>query len=303
LAIKRLLLVAPLLFLLLFTFQNCADVFTGGIEFSGTEAFLRSVSCSIFDSQDDSYSSCLEQKSGLLGRLYYLEDRTDGSSRPSNLYTKFGNPIAFNSTVLNSVNVIIDQGIVSETYILMPQVAVPQLSFTEGFRISETQVLRDASGKKLIEAFALDLIGNLQLSSNLSPGTYEIALISDDGSLLDIDLQNNGNYTRIIDNDGYHSAHMKCSTQFVELNRNSKYPIRMRYYQGPRTAIALTMMMRAVDNRFSQAPGATDISCNRTVQGTDFTSDLRSRGWFVPQADAFGFPDVERLAIIGTQLN
>lgn len=302
-ALKKILLIAPPLVLLLFAFQNCADVFTGGIEFSGTQAFLRTVSCSIFDSEEDSYTSCVEQKSGLLGRLYYLEDRTDGSVRPQNLYTKYGNPIAFNSTVLNSVNVIIDQGIVSDTYILMPQVAVPQISFTEGFKISETQVLRDASGKKLIEAFALDLIGDLKLSSSLSPGTYEIALISDDGSLLDIDLQNDGNYTRIIANDGYHSAHMKCSSMFIELNRDSKYPIRMRYYQGPRTAIALTMMMRPVFNRFAQTPGATDISCDRTVQGTDFTSDLRSRGWFIPQADAFAFPEVDRLSVIGTNLN
>ena len=197
---------------------------------------------------------------------------------------------------------IIEKGIVSESYILMPKVDVPKISFTEGFKISENQVLKDQSGKMLIEAFALDLIGDLQLPKSKQPGVYEIALISDDGSLLDIDLDDNGAYTRLIDNDGYHSASIKCGSLFVDFSNGYKYPIRLRYYQGPRTAIALTLMMRRVDNAKTKTPGFVDSSCYSGFESDDFATELGIKGWFIPGAEAFALPEVDDLELLGTDL-
>ncbi len=286
------------LILLMAFYQNCAGVLNSGVQFTNTGDFIKSVPCSTFDQGSGFYSECVDQKNGLLGRLYYLEDRTDGVSQPAVLYTKYGEQLAFNPSTLSSVNVIISRGIPAETYILMPQVAIPEQRFSDGFKLSETEYLQDRNGKKLIEAFALDLIGTLMLPPDQSPGTFEASLISDDGSILDMDFKNDRNYESIILNDGNHAPRVKCSSKFFDLDARSRLPIRLRYYQGPRAIIALTLMLRRVDQPQNQTPGSTDMYCDRDVRGIDFVTELQSRGWFIPTRESFSLPDASRISLL-----
>lgn len=289
----------------LLLYQNCGK---HNLSFSAATVAEKfgEIDCSNF-SVNGSNDVCLNSKNGLIGHLYYLLDKTDGKTIAPYLYDKNDQALAFNGSVLNSVNVVIDRGYTSNTYILMSQVEVPALPFTSGFQLDDGSYLKDTSGKILIEGFALDLKGGLQLAPGMSGGQYEVAIISDDGSLLDVDLNNDGNLQTIIQNDGYHPPKMGCSTQSITLNSSSKVPIRLRYYQGPRTTIALTLVMRKLAD--GQMPGQ-DPKCGATDDGTffwfgssttsqgyapNFTTspfgNLLSRGWFVPQKEMFALPD------------
>lgn len=166
----------------------------------------RRLSCSIFDEKDSNFKSCLDQQSGLLGRLFYLEDRTDGSVMPETLYSKTGVP-----------------------------------------------------------------------------------------------FNNSGKYERLIDIDGFHSPRMVCSSKFIELSRDSKYPIRLRYYQGPRTAIALTLLLRKVSNTSGLQAGSKDQACGSNVSSNYIDSDLKQRGWFIPAENSFSFPSPNQLAVLGSK--
>lgn len=291
-SIKKIVVVVAA-FITLIAYQNCASQF-GDVEFSTVRGILNASNCSIFSGDSANYTSCQDLQSGLVGRLYYMEDRTDGSSLPSYLYSKEGEKLAFNERNFYSANVILEKGFMTNAYILMEDVSIPSTSFSEGFKISENSYLTDRTGKKLVEAFALDLRGKLQLPKYRNAGIYEIAVLSDDGSILDLDLDGRG-YKTIVNNDGYHSPRMKCSNQFFSLDHKSQIPLRLRYYQGPRTRLALTIVMRQVDNYSYQVPGSTDSMCDRDI-GTNANFELASRGWFVPDKDFYAFPDVYQIA-------
>jgi len=77
------------------------------------------------------------------------------------------------------------------------------------------------------EWFAIDYTGRFWIEK---PGKYQFALVSDDGSILYIDQK------RIIDNDGHHPAQVQYgSAKLAE----GAHDIRISYFQGPRTALAL----------------------------------------------------------------
>ena len=77
------------------------------------------------------------------------------------------------------------------------------------------------------EWFAIDYTGRFWIEK---PGKYQFALVSDDGSKLYIDEK------RIIDNDGHHLALVQYGS--VKLTEGA-HDIRISYFQGPRTALAL----------------------------------------------------------------
>ena len=79
------------------------------------------------------------------------------------------------------------------------------------------------------EWFAIDYTGRFWVSK---PGTYRFALASDDGSILYIDGK------RVIQNDKQHPVREKSTT--VKL-RTGVHAIRVSYFQGPRTHVALVL--------------------------------------------------------------
>ncbi len=77
------------------------------------------------------------------------------------------------------------------------------------------------------EWFAIDYNGKFKVKK---VGRYNFTLVSDDGSRLFIDD------SLIVDNDGIHGPARKTGT--IELN-TSPHSLRVQYFQGPRTQIAL----------------------------------------------------------------
>lgn len=286
-------------------YQNCGNKVLSFSSNTVSEKY-GSIDCVSFDNSTGS-TNCANSRYGLIGNLYYLLDKTAGTTIPASLYDKNDTALAFNGSVLNSVNVVIDRGYASSTYILMPNVSVPAIAFNSGFQLDDGSYLRDNNNKILIEGFALDLNGSLQLAPDMEEGRYEIAVLSDDGSLLDMDLNNDGELENIVDNDGYHPPKLKCSNSVIDLSQTKKIPMRLRYYQGPRTTIALTLVMRKLltselpgmdsDCDFTDTSGDYWFGASTTSQGyapnytTSRFGQLLGRGWFIPEKTMFALPD------------
>jgi PA14 domain len=96
---------------------------------------------------------------------------------------------------------------------------IPARNFTEGF----------PGVTKRFEWFAIDYTGRFWIEK---PGPYDFSLISDDGSRLYIDDR------VVIDNDGIHPPIEKTETVFLD---GGIHLIRVSYFQGPRTALALVL--------------------------------------------------------------
>jgi PA14 domain len=98
---------------------------------------------------------------------------------------------------------------------------IPPQSFKTGF----------PGVTKRFEWFALAYTGRFWIQK---PGLYRFALISDDGSRLEIDGR------EVIDNDGIHPAMRREAG--VELSRGI-HEIRVEYFQGPRYEVALILQI------------------------------------------------------------
>ncbi len=96
---------------------------------------------------------------------------------------------------------------------------IPERSFTTGF----------PGVTDRFEWFALDYHGTFWIDE---PGKYVFALASDDGSKLYIDGH------QVIDNDGIHGT--RAYAQGFKL-KQGQHSIRVEYFQGPRTALALML--------------------------------------------------------------
>ena len=155
---------------------------------------------------------------GLRGPLYYLSATDSTSPR-----AKIGDIIA--------------NGLRAPSDVVMSQIDVPARSWTDGFP-GPSGLIMNTDGTPLVEWFALDLNGSIRLGPMAPSTDYQFALFSDDGSILDIDGKT------VIDFDGQHSPQWKCATARVTLSGGDLHPIRLRYFQGPRTMIALRLLWR-----------------------------------------------------------
>jgi hypothetical protein len=104
---------------------------------------------------------------------------------------------------------------------------IPPRVFTDGFPGVTTR----------FEWFAIDYRGRFWIDL---PGKYNFRLVSDDGSKLYIDDK------RIIDNDGIHPPLSEDAT--VKL-AGGIHTIRVSYFQGPGTGIALMLGVQGPDDK------------------------------------------------------
>ncbi len=178
--------------------------------------------------------------------------------------------------------------VTSPVRLILSQLAVSTRPFTEGFAAQDSGTkLTDLAGNVLDEYFSVRGSANIQLTTGDTEGDYELALLSDDGSTLDLDVAGNGNYSRWIDNDGTHGNDFICAPQTLHLANGLAVPMRMNYYQGPRVRIALMLLWR-LKNASSPEPEcghyrADDYffvpsGTNPSVATVNYTAVL-GRGW------------------------
>lgn len=185
---------------------------------------------------------------------------------------------------------------VSPSRIILSQLNIPSRPFSEGFTDGNSgKKLSNENGDALVEFFSLQAEASLRLSTAEPEGEYEIAVISDDGTTLDLDTNGEGkSFTRWIDNDGTHGNQMGCASQVVKLNRTSELPMKLNYYQGPREQIALMVMWR-LKNASSIEPECgvlrSDTYFFNSGEPTSNYSALQARGWKVLTNENFVLPN------------
>lgn len=158
-----------------------------------------------------------------------------------------------------------EKGTDANVILYMSQIFVPTRTFSNGFPTTDGDLVKKKAsdgGSKLVEWFALRMNTIMKLKSTDTAGYYQFALLSDDGSKLYIADSKTSSFKQVIDNDLNHSTKMACSTTAIYMDASSKKPALLEYYQGPRTAIALSLVYRKV----SSATPATAAPCGEVTQ-------------------------------------
>ncbi len=173
-------------------------------------------------------------KMAIQGELYYRTEKP--VVRPNGALVSF-----------DKVDDYIDFGKkVEGTMVFLNQVYTLTRMFDRGFESSTGQVLMNEKKEKLIEYFALKLESRIKLDANEEEGLYQLALLSDDGSILEV---NSGNgYEISVQNDKNHPTRLTCGS-IVQMKKGRSLPMKLKYYQGPKFHIALTLLWRKVDQR------------------------------------------------------
>lgn len=234
---------------------------------------------------------------GLYGSLYYL---TDDQPR----YTTVVDYI--NNAHQADVNVYLDR------------LYVPTRPWDRGFvnMAGEEFQINDT---KVFEYFAISVNTEIKLGTNEQPGYYQLGLLADDGAILTI-LDENGQEKVLVNDDGTHPTKMGCATEPVYLDANTRIPVNIKYYQGPRYHISLIAMWRPWPDASNGGYPVNDAYCGRSGNSLyfDYTKnpvvpkipfyELLSRNWKVLENENYKFPEQsfnpcapveEPLAIVG----
>lgn len=222
--------------------------------------------CDPFDN-----SNIISATSGLQGTIHYLE--------------------SFATTYTTSADVIAN-GRKKNADLFLNRLLVPTRVFETGFANDEGVGLKTADGDLLIEWFALNLNSKLKLGPDDQEGDYQLAIISDDGSTLNV--QNaNGNFEPLVDNEGKHPTKMACASKVIDMTNTTKLPMNLTYFQGPRYHIALNLMWRKVVRVPGGANELDEEQCGQEGNDHFFNvgtatapatpkapyNDLLARGW------------------------
>lgn len=220
--------------------------------------------CNPFSAPGNGYPDNRSQ--GLVGELFYLQP---GQPRYASTLDYFTHGTRIDATMfLNQVN-------------------VPTRPFDRGFVTAEGMPIQTDAGDTLYEWFALKMETQLKLAAGDLPGNYQFALLSDDGSFMNIQ-DGSGNWVTHINNDGLHSTRLGCATQPIAMTSSTRLATELLYHQGPRYHIAVMLMWRPWPTNPTEV---NDPLCGRqgnslyfdsTVNPPAATSSynaLLSRGW------------------------
>jgi hypothetical protein len=217
---------------------------------------------------------------GLKADLYWLQSNQSGATSTSDL---------------------IARGTKSSQNLFFTQLNVPTRLFNQGFNNDLGLPLKDDTGSTLIENFAMRFSSVLRLAPSQDEGLYEFAVLSDDGTIMRI-RDDAGVYSPVVSSDGNHPTRMGCSTQLINMTRDTEKLMQLDYYQGPRYHIALVVMMRKVTDSNAAGTFAADPLCGMTSNSAWFDphnasapqksyNDLLARGWQVLTADNYAIPN------------
>ena len=198
---------------------------------------------------------------GFLGEIFYLTD---------------GPRSSFKALGTKTVDYFYSNGTKVDALLNLKNIFVPTRSFTEGFPTQTGNAIVDNNGNLLNEyfAFRLNTVAKLDPVTD-EPGWYQFATLSDDGSMLNYKASSDGAYQTLVANDGDHSTRMGCSTKAIYVADASRIPMQLKYYQGPRTEIAMVLIWRKVDSETAALDANCGLSSSSAWFGpapyTDFT--------------------------------
>lgn len=150
---------------------------------------------------------------------------------------------------IQSFKEVLEKGKLLESSIYMSQLNIPTRKFDKGFPRENGSMVMNSMGQVLIENFGIEFSGQLQLQDSDEAGYYEIGLIADDGVSLDLQTGPEAESLKnLIDGDHQTPTKFFCSKLLVRMEKGKSFPIRLRYFQGPRYHVALIMMWRKVES-------------------------------------------------------
>ncbi len=192
-----------------------------------------------------------------------------------------------------------DYGVKLDATLFLNDIFVKTRSFDLGFVTQSGQVLKNHKGEELYEYFGIQMDTELRLGPDDQVGQYQLAILSDDGALLDV--KTGSEFETIVNNDGTHSTRMGCATKPIRMDLNSSIPTHIKYYQGPRYHIAMTVLWRPwPENDPNFQPN--DPLCGKSGNNYffDYTKvpsvptakfdELTARGWKVLTQENYALP-------------
>lgn len=188
----------------------------------------------------------------------------------------------------------ITQGTLSGQTLFFSTLEVPTRMFDLGFPTQTGSNIKNDSNESLIEYFGIQFSSILKLSSLDEEGTYELALLSDDGATFKV-RQPDGTYKTLVSNDNNHPTRFGCGDR-IEMTRDTELFVQMDYYQGPRYHISMIPMWRKVtattpkDSRCGQSGNTLFFDPNNNSAPQPAYNDLLSRGWKPIAADNWNLP-------------
>ncbi|MCC6276818.1 MAG: fibronectin type III domain-containing protein [Oligoflexia bacterium] len=225
------------------------------------------------------------QGRGLLGNLYYLSD--DQPRYPSAKdYVTYGHPV--------------------DADLYFNELNTPTRPFDRGFVNQNGEVFLNANGTTLYEYFGIHLETNFELAPEDAPGDYQFAMLTDDGSVLEVSDSLAG-YRVLVNNDGVHPTRLGCSTTPVYFSGEAEMPMKIDYYQGPRFHIALMLLYRP----WPTVHPVNDPHCGTQGNSRFFDStqnpptpqaaynDLMSRGWKQATWKNYKLPGFNNPCVVG----
>jgi len=192
-------------------------VAVGGDTKANPDAPSENVVCNPFNSENPAL-----QGHGLTAQLRYLSD-----DQPRY------------STVMDNINF----GHLVEATIYLNDVNVPTRPFDRGFFTQTGSVVVNSSGNQLYEYFSLDMQSQLALSATDAVGDYQMAILADDGAMIEVQDSADG-YSLLVGDDGTHPTQMGCATRPIHMTDQTTLPIKVHYFQGPRFHISAVVMWR-----------------------------------------------------------
>lgn len=185
-------------------------------------------------------------------------------------------------------------GIASPAVMFLNLLNYPTRPFSEGFHLPDGTQITKNTGEPLLEWFALRLKTEIRLNSNNPDGLYQFALLSDDGSILNIT-----GIGDVVNNDGITPTRFAYAAQPIQMNHSTSLPAEILWTQGPRMHIALILMWRQWNGSAYDPAGGmygNDYwfnSLNTPSTPTANYQGLLNRGWRPLEANNFWLRDDE----------
>lgn len=176
---------------------------------------------------------------------------------------------------------------------------VPTRHWEFGFQNDHGDVLLNDQGGILNEYFALNMQTSLTLAEDEGEGEYEFAILSDDGSVMDLVGQGDADDIPLVRNDKLNPSRLGCGVNTINMEQGKEYPVNIGWWQGPKYHIALILLWRKVptDPLLRTEPLCDGVgidfwfdSSKIPSEPTQNWNDLLSRGWRVLQPENYKLP-------------